>query len=269
MPDDIKNQSAGEGADKGAGAGEGQNNASDDKSKGAATDTGNEDAGKGEGTDKGGEGADQKDTSKGQEGQEKNAKAPNKDTQKDNDDIDDGKEPEVKPRMSTKDFIIQRQKAKLAKKAKAGEGEEGDGKGNEAGEDDEEFAPEDVSMINKVVSKTFAPIIDKTLAADDEREIQDFLTVNPDFKPFEAKARRYMQHPSRRQLPIKSIFYEVAGDKLMKIGADRAKAADEKAKSTQTGGGSNRAGEGAKSDWDLPKDEFEAKQERIRRGQQS
>jgi hypothetical protein len=263
MPDDQKiDQSAGEGADKATGAGEGQDNATDDKEKGAATDTGKEDAGKGEGTE-GGEGADQKDTSKGQEGQEKSAKAPNKETQKD-DDIDDGKEPEVKPRMSTKDFIIQRQQRKLNKQAKAGDGED-----KETGEDDEEVAPEDEALINKVVSKTFAPIIDKTLAAEDEQEIQSFIKDNPDFKPFEAKARRYMQHPSRRQLPVKSIFYEVAGDKLLKIGAERSKAADEKAKNTQTGGGSNRAGEGAKSDWDLPKDEFEAKQERVRRGQQA
>jgi hypothetical protein len=261
MPDDPKiDQAAGEGTDKGAGAGEGQDNATDDKEKGAATDTGKEDAGKGEGRD-GGEGAD-KDLNKGQD-ENKNAKAPEKkDTSKDND-ADDGAEPEVKPRMSTKDFIIQRQQRKL-NKAKAGDGE-----GKETGEDDEEVAPEDEALINKVVSKTFAPIIDKTLAAEDEQEIQSFLKDNPDFKPFEAKARRYMQHPSRRQLPVKSIFYEVAGDKLLKIGADRGKAADEKAKNTQTGGGSNRAGEGAKSDWDLPKDEFEAKQERVRRGQQA
>ena len=266
MPDD-KNIAAGEGTDKGAGTGENSQAGAGQETdkKPAATDTGKEDAGKGEGTE-GGEGADQKDTSKGQEGQEKSAKAPETDTsKKDDEDVDDGKEPEVKPRLSKQDFIIGRQKAKLAKKAKAGEGEEGD----EAGEGDDEVAPEDEALINKVVSKTFAPIIDKTLQAEDDKDIQDFLTANPEFKPFEAKARRYMQHPSRRQLPVKSIFYEVAGDKLLKIGADRGKAADEKAKNTQTGGGSNRAGEGGKSDWDLSKDDFEAKQERIRRGQQS
>jgi hypothetical protein len=45
-------------------------------------------------------------------------------------------------------------------------------------------------------------------------------------------------------LPVKTIFYEVAGDKLLKIGADRKTKADEEAKGTQTGGGSNRAGSG-------------------------
>ena len=262
MPEIDNNQAAGEGADekKGAGAGEGQDQGADQNKKPDATDTGKEDAG--EGADKGGKGADQKDTSKGQEGQEKSAKAPQKDTSKEGED-DDKAEPEVRKRLSTQDFIIGRQKAKLAK-AKAAEGE-----GEEAGEEGDEVAQEDKDLITKVVSPMLAPLVDKSLKAEDDQEVAAFLAENPDFKPFEAKARRYMQHPSRRQMPIKSIFYEVAGDKLLKIGADRSKAADEKAKGTQTGGGSNRAGEGAKSDWDLPKDEFEAKQERVRRGQQS
>jgi len=68
-------------------------------------------------------------------------------------------------------------------------------------------------------------------------------------------------------LPVKTIFYEVAGDKLLKIGADRKTKADEEAKGTQTGGGSNRAGSGGeKPIWEMSKDEFEAEKERVRRG---
>ena len=259
MPDDQKDQSAGV---ANAGASEGQDNATDDKSQSAATNTGNEDAGKGEGTE-GGEGIDPDDLSKGQEGQEENAKAPQEDTQMDE---DDEAEPEVRPRMSAKDYYIQRQQKKLSKIAK-GNGDESAGEDNNADEDDDGVAPEDKALINKVVSEQLAPIIDRTLRADDEHEVQEFIEKNPEFKPFEAKVKRFMQHESRRQLPIKSIFYEVAGDKLLKIGADRMKKADEKAKNTQTGGGSNRAEEGEKGDWDLPKDEFEAKQEKIRHGQ--
>lgn len=252
MPDDVKNQAAGEGADNATNTGEDQDKGTDDKTTANNTDTGNEDAGKG--TE--GEG-DKDDPSKGQP----NAKAPNKDTSKD----DDGAEPPVKPRLSKQDFIIGRQKAKIAK-AKADD-KDGEGKDNETDTDYDEVAPEDEALITKVVNKRFAPIIDKSLAADDEKEITDFLTENPDFKPFEVKARRYMQHPSRRQLPIKSIFYEVAGDQLIKIGAEREKAANVKARDTQTGGGSNRAGEGTKNDFDLSPEEFAAKQERVRRGQ--
>ncbi len=257
MPEDIKNPAAGEGSDKDLNAGEGQQEGADDKEKTNSTEDGKEDAGDGEGEGEGDKGADNK-------GEDK-AKAPEeKETPKVN---DEDQEPATRKRLSKQDFIIGRQHKKLSKTAKADEKGEDD-KGNEnTGEDDDEVAPEDEALITKVVAKKFAPIIDKSLAADDNEEISGFLKDNPDFKPFEAKARRFMQHPSRRQLPIKSIFYEVAGDSLIKIGADRQKAADAKAKGSQTGGGSNRANEGAKNDWGLSKEEFEAKQEKIRRGQ--
>jgi hypothetical protein len=259
MPDDPKDQSAGAGVEeKDAGAGEGQLEGADDKEKSNATDTGKEDAGKGE-EEKGGEGADRKD-SKGQEGQEKNAKAPQKETPKG--DEDDKKDPEVRKRLSPQDYIIQRKKKQSEKQGKkeGGEGDESD--------EDNEVAPEDKEAIVKVVAKEFAPIFNKTVEAEDNKEIQDFLTENPDFKRYESKVRRFMQHPSRRQLPIKSIFYEVAGDELLRIGAERSKAADQKAKDSQTGGGSNRSGEeGGKTNLELTPEEFEAKKEKIRHTQ--
>ena len=264
MPEDKNNPAAGAGDDdKGAGTGEGQGG--DDQKDTTATDTGENGGGKG--TD---EGAKADNTDKGDnagDGKEKkDAKAP--DNSQQDDDVDDGQEPPQRKRLSTQDFIIGRQRKKLSKAAKAdGEGE-GEGKdNNDAGEDDDGIAPEDEELITKVVAKKFAPIIDKSLAADDEQEIQDFLKTNPDFKPFEVKVRRFMQHPSRRALPIKSIFYEVAGDKLIKIGAERAKQADKKAKDSQTGGGSNRGGEANENVWDLTPEQFAARQEKIRRGQ--
>jgi len=254
MPD-VENKAAGQETD----AGEKQPVGADQK---PTTDAGTED--KGDDKDKG-QGGDDTDTQKGDDVDK--AKAPadtsKKDDKGDDEFKDDGKEPEVKPRMSSKDFIIKRQQRKIAKlKGKAGE------ESNEGGEDeggDDEVAPEDEALINKVVAKTFAPIIDKTQSAEDNTEISEFLSVNPDFKPYEAKARRYIAHPSRRHLPVETVFYEVAGKDLMKIGAKRQKKADEEAKDSQTGGGSARGGEGAKTAWDMPKDEFEAKQEEIRR----
>jgi len=208
-----------------------------------ATDTGNEDAGGGQ--DKG-EG-DNKETSKGQD---KNAKVPPKILNKE-------ATTELNQKYANdslrKISLFSVNNAKLSRQAKA-EWEE-----YNASEDDE-IAPDDEALIKRVVAPMLQPVLEKTLRAEDEQEIKEFLTLNPDFKPFEAKARRFMQHPSRRQLPIKSIFYEVAGDQLLKIGADRKAKADEKAKQTQTGGGSNRAGEGeGRSDWELSKEEFEAK----------
>jgi hypothetical protein len=244
MPDDEK-IIATDADNKGEGEGQGSDQNKDAKD----TNAGGEDANKGD--DDKGEGEGEKDTSKGNE----KAKAPQEGSQ------DDDKEPDVRKRLSKQDFIIGRQKAKLAKTQ-----EKQDDDKDDEGDDDDVVAPEDEAMISKVVAKKFAPIIEKSLADDDNQEIASFLSENPDFKEFEAKARRYMQHPSRRQLPIKAIFYEVAGDKLIKIGAERQRLADEKAKNSQSGGGSNRGGEGSKSVWDLTPEEFAEQQERVRRG---
>jgi hypothetical protein len=252
MPEeDTKIPAAGEGQDSSK-AGEGQADNRND----SATDTG-EDGGNGEGTDAGKDGEGKTKTDNGDGSQDGN-----------DDDQDDGAEPPEKKRLSKQDFIIGRQRKKLAKQAKAGDGEgEGDGdKGNDGEDDEDGISPEDEEVITKVVSKRFAPVIEKTLQAEDEQEVQDFLKTNPDFKPFEARARRFMQHPSRRNLPIKSIFYEVAGDKLIKIGAERQKQADQKAKEGQTGGGSNRDGDTTKSVKELSQDDFAKKQEEVRRG---
>jgi hypothetical protein len=257
MPEIENNQAAGAG--EGQGAGENSQAGADNNQANNAA--GNEDAGDG---DQGGEGKNKN----GQEGQDdKNAKAPEGTQKKDDIEDDDGAEPATRSNLTRQDFIIGRQKAKLAKKAKANEAGEGGDNNDEGDEDDDEIAPEDEKLINKVFQKNIAPIVEKTQQIEDDKEINAFLTANPDFKPFEAKARRYIQHPSRRHLPVKTIFYEVAGDKLLKIGADRKTKADEEAKGTQTGGGSNRAGSGGeKPIWEMSKDEFEAEKERVRRG---
>jgi hypothetical protein len=253
MPEiENTNQAAAEGEEVKTEGGEGQEGA-DSKKEAQDTDTGKEDAG--EGKEEGGEG-DKKETST--EG--KDAKAQEKETSQQG--KDDNQEPPTRKGLSTQDFIIGRKHRQLTK-AKAGE--EG-GEDNKTGDDDE-IAPEDEELINKVVAKNFAPIFNKTIAAEDDKEIGAFLKDNPDFAPYEAKARRYIAHPSRKHLPIKAVFYEVAGDDLLKLGAERGKKADEKAKGTQTGGGSNRSGEGKKDAWELSKEEFEAEQEKVRRGQ--
>jgi hypothetical protein len=110
------------------------------------------------------------------------------------------------------------------------------------------------------------PLLKQNAAQENEKELSAFIAGNPDFKPFETKIRRYMEHPTRAGIPVKAIAYEVAGDKLMQIGAKRAKVADDKARETQTGGGSSREGAGDKSVWDMTPDEFAAQQQKVRSG---
>lgn len=175
-------------------------------------------------------------------------------------------EPEVRQRKTVKDFIIERKERKIAKLEGKTKGEEGSGEGDEGdGNDDDEISPEDRKVIAQVVTPMLKPLLEKSLQAEDEAEVQDFLKANPDFKPYEAKARVWMNHPSRRNLPIKSIFYEVAGDDLLKIGAKRGKEADDEAKRAGAGGGNAKGVEGGANAWDLPKDEFAKKQEELRR----
>jgi len=166
-------------------------------------------------------------------------------------------EPQIKQRKTVKDFIIERQARKIAKLKGQGA----------AGEDDQEEAGEnleDKKFVIDTVEPLLEPFITKSLQAEDEQEVQSFLTKNPDFKPYEAKARKFMQHPSRRELPIESIFYEVAGPDLMKLGANRAKQADDEAKRGTTGGGTSRDAGGSKSAWDMSDGEFAAQKEAVR-----
>lgn len=235
MPDD---QNIGQATDNG------EDSQSETEQKTDATASENEGTEDSEGTE---DEADE--TSKGQE-----AKAP-EEAPKDDEEIP------VRNRLSTQDYIIGRQKARLARS----QAKEPD---DEPDDYEQEISPEDEQMITKVVAKKFAPIFDRTIEADDDQEIRKFINDNPDFKQFEATVRRYIKHPSRRALPVKSVFYEVAGDKLLKIGAERDRKANEKSQQTQTGGGSNRDATNAKTnDWELTPAEFEAKQEKIRRGQ--
>jgi len=255
MPDENNQNTAGTGENS---------NANADQNQANANDTGNENASsQGDGGD-GGSQDNKADEGKNQEGDnnEDNAKAPDSEKEEEEDKgfQDDDAEPEVRKRMSPKDFIIQRQKKKIEKMEKK-EAEE-----KNEDEDDDEIAPEDEALITKVVSKQFAPVFEKTAKEEDDKEVKSFLEENPDFKPYEAKARRYLSHPSRRHLPVSAIFYEVAGTDLLKIGAKRGKEADQEADDTQTGGGSAREKEGEQSVWDLTPEEFAAKQQKLRHG---
>ena len=173
-------------------------------------------------------------------------------------------EPQIRPRKTAKDFIIERQQKKIAKLQ---EKEQGDSYEDDKSEDeDDEINPDDEKVITRVLSKKLQPLFEDKMKAEDHAEVSEFIATHPEFAPYENKVRKFMQHESRRNLPIKSIFYEVAGDDLIKIGAERERKATEKAGHGSTGGGSARGGL-SKNDWDMTPEEFQAKKEHIRRGQ--
>jgi len=216
--------------------------ADDDTEEGADTDENNDDSSD-----------DEEETDDDEE--EKDDKKSKKSTSKD-DDEDEDKEPPTRKRPI--DFIKERQERRKATKG----GEKDKDKASDDDEDDD-IDPADKETIGKVVEKALKPFVEKEAKAQDEQEIKTFLTDNPDFKPYEAKARKYMSHPSRKDVPIEEIFYGVAGKDLLKIGAKRGKIADQEAKKTKSGGGAADAG-GVKSNANLSREELEAKQQEVR-----
>lgn len=169
---------------------------------------------------------------------------------------------EPQTRKRNIDFILDRKNRKIEKLQ---EKTAGAAKKDEEEEEDEDgLADEDAKIIDKRVNKILSPFIQKQMADEDKQEIADFVAANPDFKPYAEKVAKFAQHASRKNLPIESIFYEVAGKDLLKIGADRGKKADDKTKHTQAGGGGNRGGDAPKNVWDLTPAEFAAEQEKIR-----
>lgn len=182
-------------------------------------------------------------------------------------DAKDTKEKDDEPPTRKKpiDFILERKNRTIAKlKGGAGKGDKSSEAAG-AGEGEDAVADEDKKLILDTVMPILEPVLKERADAQDSQELKTFLDANKDFKPYEAKIRKYMQHPSRAHLPIESIAYEVAGKDLLAIGAKRGKQADEKAKETTTGGGS-AAGGGEKSVWDLTPAEFEAQQQKVRSG---
>jgi len=159
---------------------------------------------------------------------------------------------EPQSRKRNIDFIQERKNRKAEKDA---------AKNN--ANDDDDIDDEDSEIIGKVVSKYISPIIAKQMQEEDKQEIDAFVSANPDFKPYADKVAKYAQHASRKNMPIKAIFYEVAGPDLLKIGADRAKKANDEAKESKGAGGDGEA-ETKKSVWDLTPDEFAAEQQKIR-----
>lgn len=176
---------------------------------------------------------------------------------------DDDEEPQKRPR-SVADFVALR-RGKAAKKA--GKQNASD-QGKDDGDDDEEDGEDagEKPLTPKDLEKALTPFMQREEETRVDADISAFIATNPDLKPYAAKARKYALHPNRRDIPIKAIFYEVAGDDLLKIGAKRAKKADVEGKKSRTGGDSGgRGDEGdGSSVWKLPKKDFERMQQEIR-----
>lgn len=168
----------------------------------------------------------------------------NKDTQV-TDDKKDAETPKD-PAIETPEKILE---IKTRKKLFGEEDNSGEGEPDLDNEDDEK-------IISKVVDKRLEPFV----KAQEEKELSDFLTANPEFKPYETTIKKYAQHPAYKNADIEVIAYGIAGKDLMRIGAEKAAKANEKIKGSQVEDTTTRPKEETqtkKSVWDMTPAEFE------------
>jgi hypothetical protein len=182
---------------------------------------------------------------------------------------DDGEEPRLrKPKKgaSNKEWAAWRAQQKKDAKKESGDSDESD-QNDDTEDSDEELSDEDAAAIDKRIDKAIAPFRKAAAEQEVETEIANFLQENPDFKPFEAKVKRWANHPNREGVPVESIFYEVAGPKLMQMGAKRAQAAAKKANKTKGSGGDSGGDKGSKSYADMDLADFgkELEAEKLKR----
>lgn len=214
------------------------------------------DDGSGNADDTGQDGSGGDDKGQGQDGDKGN---------KPDDQIKDGADDDTPPpvRKSATDYYNERQERKAAKQANS-QKKDDDGKN----EDDDDIDPEDEELISKVVNKKFAPVLEKIASQEEAQEAKDFFESSPEFKPFENKILKWWKDPSRRHLPIATVALEAVGyDNLIKLGAQRERAATEKAKKSNSGGGAPANETGKKGVWEMSPEEFAAEKERVLRRQ--
>jgi len=173
------------------------------------------------------------------------------------DDSSDDDEPKVRKNLPNEHFVKMRQKNRKKDSTKDDGGEN----------DDDDDSSDDDDDVMESVKKIVKPLYDQQETVAINNEINDFIAENPKFEKYKAKVAKFAQHASRAQTPITSIFYEVAGPDLMKIGAEMAKEADNEAKNTQSGGGAGAhdvSGKQTADDvWAMTPEEFEAQKRKA------
>jgi len=175
---------------------------------------------------------------------------------------EDEEPPTRKPRTNA-DWVALRRGRKLERERTKHDEEQGEAED----EGDDDVSPEDAKIIEKVVARKLQPFEEEREAQTIRSEINEFVSQNPDFKEFVAKAEKWARHPSWKNVPTEQLMYAVAGKQLLTIGAKRREDADRKARETKVGGNST-SGTGAKKPvWDMTDAEFKAEVDKVKTGQ--
>lgn len=120
--------------------------------------------------------------------------------------------------------------------------------------EEEEAAPEDQAIISKEVSRQTEPLVKKLQRQADENEVRTFIVDHPEYKKYQQEIFAYRTHEAYARVPVEKIAAMVAADELMKIGADKVRAANLKSKGSGGGGNGNRKEPGEGKDWSKASD---------------
>jgi hypothetical protein len=166
-------------------------------------------------------------------------------------------------------FGITKPPQKIEPEVRGGEGGEvkkkEEGKGDE---EEEEILPEDKKVITKVVSEQLSPVQEQLRESQNIIEVDTFIRENADKIPNVGKYRSamltYMNHPAYAKIPAKNVFRVVAGDDLIKLGAQREREAAAKASGTQVQSSTARPTNSGEKNWaTATKEEFLAKKAEV------
>lgn len=143
------------------------------------------------------------------------------------------------------------------------------------GEDEDDAATfaEDRKNIVKVVREEMSQLTQDLQQQKIDSQLAKILVEHPEYKPYEARIRRFVNHPNRidhiRQgLPVSSVVIEAISPVLEQIGASKKKLADEKARMTGTGGQAAATEEKNAIDWSkIPSNEMTKIAEQVKSGQ--
>jgi len=170
-------------------------------------------------------------------------------------DEDEDEDTEINP----EDIEIKTRSKKTEEKKVESEGED---------DDDTEIDPEEAKTIGKVVDKKlgdYRGTQSEIQAIKDKQDVNDFISDNPDFKPYRDVMLKYMAHPAYKDIPVENLSLIVAGSDLQKLGAKKEREAASKAKSTQDGGQTVRDRKGGgEDDWaKVSREAFEKKKNEV------
>lgn len=172
------------------------------------------------------------------------------DSGEDEDDEDEDDDPPTRKPKTPADFVAMRRAKKLEKDSGKAKGDKSKGGAADDGdEDDDGLAPEDAAAIDRRVAKALEPVIAEREQKEVDSTIANFISDNPEFKPYAVKAAKWAKHEAYKDVAIEQIFYAAAGKDLLKIGAKRKQGADDESRKGRTGGGGDGGDEGRSKSW--------------------